>query len=192
MKRIIIGITGATGILYGIRILELLKKNPAVETHLILSKPAVQTLAYETDMNLQAIKGLADQVHSNEDIAASVSSGSFQTEAMIIAPCSMRTLSAIAHGHSDKLIARAADVILKERRRLILMVRETPLHYGHLQNMLLVTQMGAIVAPPVPAFYHRPQSIDDIVDHTVGRILDLIHIEHNLVARWKDPLASSQ
>lgn len=191
MQRFIIGITGATGIIYGVRILEVLKNIESVETHLILSKPATQTLAYEMDIKVKDVQGLADCVHSNEDIAASISSGSFQTAGMIIAPCSMKTLSAIAHGYSDKLIARAADVTLKERRKLILMTRETPFHYGHLQNMLLATQMGAIVAPPFPAFYNRPQSIDDIVNHSVGRILDLVNIEHELVSRWKDPQSSS-
>lgn len=187
MRRIIIGITGATGIIYGIRLLEILQNIETIETHLILSKSAIQTLAYETDWKLKEVQKLGDVIHSNDNIGASIASGSFQTESMIIAPCSIHTMSSIAYSHTDQLISRAADVMLKERRHLVLMLRETPLHYGHIKNMLRVTQMGAIVAPPAPAFYSRPQSVDDIVDHTVGRVLDLVNVEHNLLTRWKEP-----
>ncbi len=190
MKRIIIAITGATGVIYGIRLLQTFQEIEDIEAHLVISKPGMQTLAYETEWRVKDLQQLADRVYSNNDIGAAISSGSFQTSGMIIAPCSMNTLASISQGICDKLIPRAADVMLKERRRLVLMVRETPLHYGHLKNMLLVTQMGAIVAPPVPAFYHQPQSVNDIVDHSIGRILDLFYIEHDLVSRWKETPAS--
>lgn len=190
MDRLILAITGATGVIYGLRILKVLRENPTIDVHLVMSKPAMQTLAYETKWNVRQVYDLADYVYSNDDIAASIASGSFKTSGMVVAPCSMHTLSSIAFCLSDTLIARAADVTLKERRKLVLMVREMPFHSGHLENMLRVTQMGAIIAPPVPAFYFNPQSIDDLVNHTVGRVFDLIGIDHNLVQRWKDPAPS--
>jgi flavin prenyltransferase len=186
MIRLIIGITGATGIIYGLRILEYLHHNDSVETHLVISKPGLKTLSYETSMKVKEVHALADYVYSNDDIGASIASGSFQTSGMIIAPCSIHTLSSIAHSLSNTLIARAADVCLKEYRRLILLVRETPLHQGHLANMLKVSQMGGTIAPPVPAFYNNPQSIDDLVKHTIGRVFDLLELEHDLVQPWKD------
>jgi 4-hydroxy-3-polyprenylbenzoate decarboxylase len=188
-KRLIIGISGASGIIYGIRLLELLRTIPdelRPETHLIISKSGEVTLAYETKLKVATVHKLADVSHANKDIGASLASGSFKTMGMIIAPCSVKTLAEIATGATDTLISRAADVILKERRRLVCMVRETPLHAGHLKNMLSLTEMGAIIAPPVPAFYARPQSLDDMINHTIGRVLDLFEIETNFVVRWKD------
>ncbi|MDA9314680.1 UbiX family flavin prenyltransferase [Alphaproteobacteria bacterium] len=188
-NRLIIGISGASGIIYGIRLLELLRTIPdelRPETHLIISKSGEVTLAYETKLKVATVHKLADVIHANKDIGASLASGSFKTMGMIIAPCSVKTLAEIATGVTDTLISRAADVILKERRRLVCMVRETPLHAGHLKNMLSLTEMGAIIAPPVPAFYARPQSLDDMINHTIGRVLDLFEIETNFVVRWKD------
>ena len=188
-NRLIIGISGASGIIYGIRLLELLRTIPdelRPETHLIISKSGEVTLAYETKLKVATAHKLADVIHANKDIGASLASGSFKTMGMIIAPCSVKTLAEIATGVTDTLISRAADVILKERRRLVCMVRETPLHAGHLKNMLSLTEMGAIIAPPVPAFYARPQSLDDMINHTIGRVLDLFEIETNFVVRWKD------
>jgi 4-hydroxy-3-polyprenylbenzoate decarboxylase len=183
-RRLIVGISGASGAIYGVRTLEILR-DCGIETHLVVSKAAQVTLAQETNLKLVDLKALATTVHRAEDIGASISSGSFRTDGMIVAPCSIRSLSEIAGGVTTSLLSRAADVILKERRRLVLLVRETPLHAGHLKSMLAVTEMGAIVAPPVPAFYTRPQSLSDIVDHTVGRALDLFDIEANIVRRWK-------
>lgn len=182
-SRIIVGISGASGIIYGIRLLQFLKKTD-IETHLVVSKAGHQTRAYETTFSAAELTQLADHSYNINDIAASLSSGSYKTLGMIIAPCSMRTLADIASGSTSNLLTRAADVILKERRKLVLMVRETPLHLGHIRNMALVTEMGAIVAPPVPAFYHQPANIDDIVNHTVGRILDLFDIDLDIVKRW--------
>ena len=182
-KRIIIGITGATGFIYGVRLLELLA-DTEYETHLILSKAAHQTRAYESSLSAADVTKLADKHYPANDIAACLSSGSYQTLGMIIAPCSMRTLADIANGTTGNLLSRAADVVLKERRKLVLMIRETPLHCGHIENMLKVSQMGAIVAPPVPAFYNAPQSVDDIVNHSVGRVLDLFDIDSSIVKRW--------
>lgn len=184
-QRMIIGITGASGIIYGIKLLTLLK-TLHIETHLVVSKSAYQTINLETNFNKKEIVALADVYYQNGDIAASIASGSFQTMGMIIAPCSMKTLAEIASGIGANLIARAADVILKERRRLVLLTRETPLHQIHLKNMLTITEMGGIIAPPVPAFYPRPQDIDELVTHTVGRVLDLFNLEHNFVKRWCD------
>lgn len=186
-KRIIIGISGASGVIYGIRLLETLKQTD-IETHLIVSKAAQQTRAFECSLSAAELNELADKSYNINDIAASISSGSFQTLGMIIAPCSMRTLASIASGNTDNLLSRAADVVLKERRRLILMVRETPLHLGHLKNMVAATEMGAIIAPPVPAFYNNPQSQDDLVNHSVGRILDLFDLDSGLVRRWGEEL----
>jgi flavin prenyltransferase len=181
--RLIIGITGASGIIYGIRLLEVLKPLP-VETHLVVTKAGQLTRAYETDMSLSALKALADVYHPSHDIAASIASGSFKTLGMIIAPCSMNSLAEIAHGVSGQLLTRAADVVLKERRRLVLMPREAPLHLGHLRNMVAVTEMGGIIYPPVPAFYQKPDSIEAIVDEAVGRVLDLVGIETALYTPW--------
>ena len=181
--RLIVGISGASGVIYGIRLLELLR-NSMIETHLILSRSAELTLAYETTYKLQAVKALADHCHENGDLAADLSSGSFQTIGMVVAPCSVKTLAEIATGVTTTLLSRAADVTLKERRRLVLMVRETPLHLGHIRNMERVTEMGAIVAPPVPAMYAKPKSIEAMVDQSLGRVMDLfgIHLDH--VERW--------
>lgn len=181
--RLVIGISGASGVVYGLRLLELLKPT-VIETHLIMSRTAEQTLAYETDKKLKDVRALADHVHNPDDLAAAISSGSFQTMGMIVAPCSVKTLAEIATGVTTTLISRAADVALKERRRLVLMVRETPLHAGHLKNMLNATEIGAIIAPPVPAMYARPQSLDDMVDHSLGRVLDLFGIDIGRVKRW--------
>ena len=183
-NRIIVGISGASGIIYGIRLLELLAKTN-YESHLIITKAAQQTRAYETDLSAQALIQLADKVYPIDDIAAAISSGSFKTTGMIIAPCSMQTLAAIACGLTTNLLTRAADVVLKERRKLVLMVRESPLHLVHLENMQKVTQMGGIISPPIPAFYNQPQSLDDIINHSVGRVLDLFDIDLGIVKRWK-------
>lgn len=181
--RLIIGISGASGSVYGVRALEVLKKF-GVETHLVMTRSAQVTLAHEMDIKVREVEALASIVYRVEDIGAAISSGSFKTLGMLISPCSVRTLSEIATGVTSNLLTRAADVVLKERRRLVLMVRETPNHLGHLRSMTAVTEMGAIVMPPVPAFYARPQSIDDIVNHSVGRALDLFGIETGLVRRW--------
>ncbi len=183
-QRLIIGISGASGAIYGIRLLEVLKKSK-IETHLIVSKAAQLTIAEETDYSLKQVQALADVVYPAADIAAKISSGSFATMGMVIAPCSIRTMSEIATGVTSTLMSRAADVVLKERRRLVLMVRETPLHAGHLSTMTRLAEIGAIIAPPVPAFYSRPESVDDIVNHSAGRVLDLFGIDHALVKRWK-------
>lgn len=181
--RIIVGISGATGILYGIRILEVLR-TLGVETHLVMTHTAEITLAYESDMKVSDVHALADAVHRVDDLAAAPSSGSFKTMGMIVAPCSVRCLADVAGGSGGNLLARAADVTLKERRRLALLVRETPLHLGHIRNMAAVTEMGGIIAPPVPAFYTRPQTIAELIDHTVGRVLDLFDLDAGVVARW--------
>ena len=183
-QRLIVGISGASGVIYGARLLEALKDTP-VETHLVMSKSAEVTLAYEMPGCKAAdIQALADVVHSFGDIGASISSGSFRTQGMIVAPCSIRSMSEIAHGTTGNLLTRAADVVLKERRRLVLMLRETPLHLGHLRTMTAATEMGAIMFPPVPAFYQRPETLDDIVDHSVGRALDLFGFDLGMVKRW--------
>jgi len=182
-SRLIVGISGASGIVYGIRLLQVLK-DVGIETHLIMSKSAEVTLAYEVKMKVAAVKALASVVYPNTDIAAAVSSGSFKTRGMIIAPCSIRTVSEIATGVTSSLMSRAADVVLKERRRLVLMVRESPLHTGHLRTLTQASEIGAIIAPPMPGFYARPETIDDIVDHTVGRLLDLFDLDVGLVRRW--------
>lgn len=182
-KRLIVAITGASGTIYGIRILEALRES-GIESHLVMSDSAKLTMAAETDYKPADVEALADVVHSAKNVGASISSGSFHSMGMIIAPCSIRTLSEIASGVTSSLVSRAADVVLKERRRLVLLVRETPLHAGHLRSMSQVTEYGAIVMPPVPAFYAKPQSLDDMVNHTVGRALDLFDIENALVSRW--------
>lgn len=182
-KRIIVGITGASGAIYGVRLLEILK-SAGIDTHLIVSRAAQVTLAYETDLKLADIERLATVVHPNNDIGAACSSGSFRTMGMIIAPCSIKTMAEIATGNTANLISRAADVALKERRRVVLLLRETPLHLGHIRTMAAVTEAGAIVYPPVPAFYAQPKSLADMVDHTLGRVLDLYDIETGAVRRW--------
>jgi flavin prenyltransferase len=183
-RRLTIGISGASGIVYGIRMLELLRETD-VETHLVMSRSAEMTLAYETDLKIKDIRALAKVNHPNTDIGASISSGSFQTMGMVVAPCSIKTMSEIATGVTGSLLSRAADVVLKERRRLVLAVRETPLHGGHLRTMTQLADMGAIIAPIVPAFYNRPKTIDDIIDHTVGRLLDLFGLDSPVVRRWQ-------
>jgi 4-hydroxy-3-polyprenylbenzoate decarboxylase len=183
-RQIVVAITGATGAVYGVRLLERLRAIPGVETHLVVSDAATLTLHQEVGLQRRDVEALAHVVHKNREIGASIASGSFQTDGMVIAPCSMKTLAAVAHGMSDNLIARAADVILKERRRLVLMVRETPFNLAHLRNMTAVTEMGGIVFPPLPSFYNKPGSIDEMVDHTVARVIDLLGIENDLAPRW--------
>ncbi|MNJ99564.1 3-octaprenyl-4-hydroxybenzoate carboxy-lyase partner protein [compost metagenome] len=180
----IIAITGATGVIYGIRLLQVLRDIAGVETHLLISEAGVLNLHQELDMKRKDVEALADVVHNVRDVGAAIASGSFQSDGMIVAPCSMKTLAAVAHGFSDNLISRAADVVLKERRRLVLMVRETPFNLAHLRNMTAVTEMGGIIFPPLPGFYHRPASIAEMVDHTIGRVLDLFEIQHALTPRW--------
>src|SRR5437763_14982336 len=191
-RRFVVAITGATGAVYGVRLLEHLRAAPGVETHLVMSDAATLTLHQETGLQRRDVEALAHVVHKNRDIGASIASGSFATDGMVIAPCSMKTLAAVAHGLSDNLVARAADVILKERRRLVLMVRETPFNLAHLRNMTAVTEMGGIVFPPLPSFYHHPQSIAEMVDHTVGRVLDLYGITHALAPRWSGLAGATQ
>ena len=183
--RLLIGITGTTGVIYGIRLLEVLAETPGIETHLVVTPVGEQTIAIETEYTVDAVRALAHRSYRFDDIAAGPASGSFLHDGMIIAPCSMKTLSAIANSYADNLITRAADVTLKERRPLVMLTRETPLHAGHLRNMLRVTRLGGIILPPIPAFYHKPQTISDIIDHTVGKTLDLFRIEHKLFARWQ-------
>ncbi|HEY0220090.1 MAG TPA: UbiX family flavin prenyltransferase [Afipia sp.] len=182
-RRLIVGISGASGVQYGVRLLQLLR-NADVETHLVMSKTAELTFAYETTLKIADVKAAADKVHSIDDMAASISSGSFQTMGMIVAPCSVRSMSEIASGVTTTLLTRAADVTLKERRQLVLMVRETPLHTGHLRSMASLSEIGAIIAPPVPAFYAKPHSLEDMIDYTVGRVLDLYSIDVGVVSRW--------
>ena len=183
-RRLVVAITGATGAVYGVRLLQQLSGTPGIETHLVVSDAAVLTLHQETGLQRRDVEALAHVVHKNRDIGASIASGSFQSDGMVIAPCSMKTLASVALGMSDNLIARAADVVLKERRRLVLMGRETPFNLAHLRNMTLVTEMGGIVFPPLPSFYHKPASIEEMVDHTVGRVIDLFGVEHALAPRW--------
>lgn len=187
MKRLIVGISGASGVIYGIRLLEILQTLPEVESHLVYSTAAAQTVGLETDYSPADVEALADVVYRFRDIAAAISSGSFKTDGMVVIPCSMKTLAGIAHSFSDNLLLRAADVVLKDRRRLIIVPRETPLHLGHLRLMTQLTEMGAILAPPMPAFYHRPETIDDIVNQTVNRVLDLLDVElpADLFQRWQ-------
>ena len=183
--RIAVGISGASGAIYGVRTVEVLAGIAEIECHLILSSAARVTIEYETEYSVAQVEKLADEVHEEKNIASKLASGTFQTDGMIVAPCSIKTLSQIATSNSDNLIVRAADVALKERRRLVLVVRETPLHLGHLELMASATKAGAVILPPVPGFYTRPSSIQDIVDHTVTKILDLFAIDANLVPRWE-------
>lgn len=187
MKRLIVGISGASGAIYGVRLLQVLRDVAEVETHLVMSQAARQTLSLETDYSLRDVQALADVVHDARDIAASISSGSFKTAGMVILPCSIKTLSGIVNSYTDTLVARAADVILKERRPLVLCVRETPLHLGHLRLMTQAAELGAVIMPPVPAFYHRPQSLDDVINQTVNRVLDQFDIDlpDDLFTRWQ-------
>ena len=187
MRKIIVGISGASGVIYGIRLLEILQAVPDVESHLVLSKAGAQTIGLETDFGPDQVLALADATYRFNDIAAAISSGSFKTDGMVVIPCTMKTLAGIAHSFSDNLLLRAADVVLKDRRRLVIVPRETPLHLGHLRLMTQVVEMGAVLAPPMPAFYHRPQSIADIVNQTVNRVLDLLDIElaEDLFSRWQ-------
>ncbi|MET0706283.1 MAG: UbiX family flavin prenyltransferase [Tardiphaga sp.] len=182
--RLIVGITGASGAVYGVRLLRLLQATP-IETHLVMSKSAKIALTQEMDIKVSDVTDLADVVHQVDNIGATISSGSFRTLGMVIAPCSMRSLSEIASGVTSSLVTRAADVVLKERRRLVLMVREAPLHLGHLRSMAAATEIGAIIYPPVPAFYARPQGLEQMVDHTLGRVLDLFDIQTDAVSRWE-------
>lgn len=183
-RRLIIAITGATGVAYGVRLLEHLQVVPEIETHLLISDAGVLNLHQELDMRRKEVEALADVTYNVRDVGASIASGSFQSDGMIVAPCSMKTLAAVANGLSDNLITRAADVVLKERRRLTLMVRETPFNLAHLRNMTSVTEMGGIIFPPLPGFYHRPATINEMIDHTVGRVLDLYGVTHTLTPRW--------
>jgi polyprenyl P-hydroxybenzoate/phenylacrylic acid decarboxylase-like protein len=184
MKRIIVAITGASGAVYGVRMLEVLRAMPGLETHVVVSASGALTAMQELSMKRVDIEALAAVAHGSRDIGASIASGSFDADAMLVAPCSMKTLAAIAHGYADNLVARAADVMLKERRRLVLLARETPLNLAHLRNMVAVTEMGGIVMPPVPAFYQHPKTIDDLVDATVARALDLVGIAPADMTRW--------
>lgn len=187
MKRLIVGLSGASGAIYGVRLLQVLRDVAEVETHLVMSQAARQTLSLETDLSLRDVQALADVVHDARDIAASISSGSFKTAGMVILPCSIKTLSGIVNSYTDTLVTRAADVVLKERRPLVLCVRETPLHLGHLRLMTQAAELGAVIMPPVPAFYHRPQTLDDIINQTVNRVLDQFDIDlpEDLFTRWQ-------
>jgi len=191
LRRIIVGISGASGAVYGTRLLQALHGMTGVETHLVVSDAGWRNLDQEQGMSRAALEALAGQVHDVRDVGASIASGSFSCSAMVVAPCSMRTLAAVAHGLADNLLTRAADVILKERRRLVLMVRESPLHLGHLRNMVSVTEMGGIICPPLPAFYLRPQSVAELVDGSVARVLDLLELPHQLAPRWEGVLAAA-
>ncbi|HWP84199.1 MAG TPA: UbiX family flavin prenyltransferase [Terriglobia bacterium] len=193
-RRLIIGISGATGAIYGIRLLQILKAAPEVETHLVMSKAAERTITFETEFTIKQVRELADASYNIADIGAAPSSGSFPVEGMIIAPCSMKTLSAVANSLSLDLLSRSADVTLKEGRKLVLLVRESPLHLGHLRLMAHCAEMGATIVPPVPAFYNFPKTLDDIINHTVGRVLDLFHLEMDIVKRWqgmKEPVKTT-
>ncbi len=184
MRRIVVGVSGSSGQIYALRLMEVLAADPEIETHLVVTPGARTCIEYETDFDARHLEALATYAYSSTDLAARISSGSFKTDGMIVMPCSMKTISAIANSYSDNLLTRAADVALKERRRLVVVPRETPLHSGHLRNLLQISDLGAVVLPPVPAFYHRPQTLDDIINQTVGRVLDQFGIEHQLFRRW--------
>ncbi len=192
MKRLIVGISGASGAIYGVRLLQILRDVADIETHLVMSTAARQTLSLETDFSLRDVQAMADVVHDARDIAANISSGSFKTAGMVVLPCSIKTLSGIVHSYTDGLLTRAADVVLKERRPLVLCVRETPLHLGHLRLMTQAAELGAVIMPPVPAFYHAPKSLDDIINQTVNRVLDQfdITLPEDLFIRWQGGNAS--
>ena len=183
--RLVVAITGATGSIYGIRLLEQLRRYPEIETHLVISRPGKRTIVEETDYPIADVEALASACYDNNDIGAAIASGSFRTAGMVIAPCSIKTAGAIASCHTDTLIARAADVTLKEGRPLILLVRETPLHVGHLRCMLALAEMGAVILPPVPAFYNRPKDLDDLVNHTIARVMDRLNLPQTLVEEWQ-------
>ena len=185
MKRLIVGMSGSSAVIYGIRLLEKLAKRDDVEVHLVISQAAKMTIGIETDYTAEQVEALADVVHNCKNIGASIASGSFKTAGMVVVPCSMKTLSAIANSYADNLIVRAADVVLKERRRLVIVPRETPLHIGHCELMLKVSQIGAILCPPAPAFYTKPKTVEDIIDHSVARILDLFDLEDADTERWE-------
>ena len=184
MQRLIVGVTGASGVIYGIRLLEVLRDYPDLETHLVLSKPAERTIVEETSYRVPDVKAMASVVHPVTDIGASIASGSFQTMGMVVIPCSIHTVSAIAYCLSENLVTRAADVVLKEGRKLVLVVRETPLHVGHLKSCLAAAEAGAVILPPVPAFYSQPKTLEHVIDHTIGRVLDRFGIAHQLSPRW--------
>ena len=190
--RLIVGISGASGVIYGIRMLEVLKDQPDVETHLVISNGGKLNISLETDWNVKDVEALADVVHSDQNLAATIASGSFRTGGMVVAPCSMKTLSGIVHSYADTLVVRAADVILKEQRKLVLMPRETPLHAGHCKLLYEATQIGAQICPPMPAFYNDPKTIDDLINHNVGRILDLFGLDNTIVKRWAGGRARSR
>ena len=191
MKRLIVGISGATGAIYGIRMLEVLRAMGNIETHLVMSRVARLNIEIETDHTPRYVESLADEVHTISNQAAPISSGSFKTDGMVIAPCSMKSLSAIVHSSSNSLLTRAADVVLKERRRLVLMPREVPMHLGHCKLLMEASQLGAVIAPPMPAFYNRPQTIDDLINHNIGRVLDLFDLDAGFLKRWEGPGTSS-
>jgi 4-hydroxy-3-polyprenylbenzoate decarboxylase len=182
--RLIVGISGASGVIYGIRMLEVLKNQPDVETHLVISNGGKLNISLETDWDVKAVEALADEVHSDQNLAATIASGSFKTGGMVIVPCSMKTLSGVVNSYADTLLVRAADVVMKENRPLVLMPRETPLHTGHLRLLHEASLMGVTIAPPMPAFYNEPQSIDDLINHNVGRVLDLLGLDNDIVKRW--------
>ena len=182
--KIIVGITGASGVIYGIRLLQVLSEAKDIETHLIISEHAEVNIKHETDWSVSDVKALANFNYDIGDVGACLSSGSFKRDGMIVAPCSIKTLSALAHSYTENLLIRAADITLKERRKLVLLVRETPLHLGHLKNMERLAEIGAIIMPPIPAFYHKPSTIQDIIDQTIGKVLDILDIEHHLFSRW--------
>lgn len=186
-RRLIVAITGSSGAIYGIRLLQALRAAGDIEVHLVLSKGGKLTIGLETKTRIKDVLALADVVHSDQDLAASIASGSFRTAGMVVAPCSMKTLSGIVNSYADNLVVRAADVVLKEQRKLVLMPRETPLHVGHCRLLLQAAEMGAIIAPPMPAFYNHPRTLEESVDHSVGRVLDLFDIESGLVRRWQGP-----
>jgi flavin prenyltransferase len=182
--RLVVGITGASGVIYGIRLLQALSRAKDVETHLVISEAAEENILYETDWTIDKIKGLANYTYDVTDIGAAPSSGSFKRDGMIVIPCSIKTMAALSISYNENLIVRAGDVTLKERKPLVLLVRETPFHSGHLESMLKLSRMGAIIMPPIPAFYHKPKMIDDLINHSVGRVLEVFNIEHNLYERW--------
>ncbi|MBI2879175.1 MAG: UbiX family flavin prenyltransferase [Candidatus Rokubacteria bacterium] len=183
--RLVVGISGSTGVIYGIRLLQILAGRPEVETHLVLTNPAKRTILHETEFTIPEVEALATCVYDIRDIGAAIASGSFKTAGMVVAPCSVKTLSAIANCYADNLLTRAADVTLKEGRRLVVVFRETPLHAGHLRQMLRLAEAGGVILPPMPAFYHHPRTIEELVDHTIGRVLDRLGIEHDLVKEWQ-------
>ena len=184
VTRLVIGISGASGVIYGIRLLELLRQEPDVQTHLVMSSSAKRTIPLETNWSIAKVEALADEVHSSKDIAANISSGSYRTDGMVVAPCTMKTLSGIVHSYTDNLLTRAADVVLKEGRKLVLMPREVPLHAGHCKLLHEAALMGIHIAPPMPAFYNHPKTIDDLINHSLGRVLDLFGMDLGIVERW--------